>query len=233
MKSIRRRNVGDTERIWTGVAGAALLGGAMTTPTLAGRAVAAAAAMMLHRSVTGYCPLYGAMEGGPQVERPDHSKNTVVAHAPKVDCSVRIQASADELYRFWRNFENLPHFMSHVRSVHQLDGKKSRWTVDGPMGMPVSWEAEIYNEIPDRLIAWRSCPGSTVAQAGSVRFLPVMGGAFTDVKVSLQYSPPMGRIGAKVSQILGSDPQKQIEEDLQRLRTMMEAELTRSSLDRM
>lgn len=232
------QNVGDNERMMTGIASLALLGGAMSSCSHLGRAMAATGGILLHRAITGYCPVYAALEqreidAALNPEYPDHSKNTVLKHATRIEHSVRIHASPEELFAFWRQFDNLPRFMGHLRSVECLSSQRSRWTADGPLGMPVTWEAEIYNEIPDRLIAWRSLPGSVIRTAGSVRFLPLADGEFTEVKVNLQYSPPGGKVGAKVSEVLGADPHEQIAHDLNRLKDMLESELERSSLDRM
>lgn len=232
------QNVGDNERLMTGLASLALIGGAMTSCSYLGRAMAATGGILLHRAVTGYCPVYAALEqraseAALSTEYPDHSKNTVVKKAPRIEHSIRIHASPQELYAFWRQFDNLPRFMSHLRSVECLTSERSRWTADGPLGMPVTWEAEVYNEIPNRLIAWRSLPESSIRTAGSVRFLPIADGEFTEVKVNLQYSPPGGKVGARISEVLGADPHEQIAHDLNRLKDMLEAEFERSSLDRM
>lgn len=232
------QNVADNERILTGIASLALIGGAMVNCSHMGRAMAATGGILLHRAITGYCPVYDALasrdgEHHLSTEYPDHSKNTVVKKAPRIEHSVRIHAPASELYAFWRQLDNLPRFMGHLRSVECLDSQRSRWTADGPLGMPVTWEAEIYNEIPDRLIAWRSLPGSVIKSAGSVRFLPIADGDFTEVKVNLQYSPPGGKVGAKISEILGADPDEQIVHDLHRLKEMLEVDIEVSGRDRM
>lgn len=225
------QNVHESERILTGVVGAALLGMSMGRRSPEGGLMAAAGAVLAHRALTGFCPVYAAMGKAP--EYPDHSANTVVAHAPKVDCQVMIHMPPEELYPFWRNLENLPLFMRHLESVERLDERRSRWTALGPLGLPISWEAEIFREEPDRVIAWRSLPGQAIRQAGAVRFVPRADGEFTELRVSLQYSPPLGRAGAAVAHLLGADPEKQIREDLEQMKRMLEAELEQSSYDRM
>jgi len=127
-----------------------------------------------------------------------------------------------ELYQFWRNFANLPRFMSHVESVHEKDNRVSHWRVLGPAGLTLEWDAEIVNEIENKLIGWRSLPGSQVDNGGSVHFEPTADGNGTVVRVSLQYNPPAGGVGARISKMLGEDPDVMIREDLERFRELME-----------
>ena len=75
-----------------------------------------------------------------------------------------------DVYAFWRTLDNLPRVMEHLESVTVLDGRRSRWVAAAPLGTTVEWDAEIINEVPDKVIGWRSVPGSTVATAGSVNF---------------------------------------------------------------
>src|SRR6185503_13173900 len=133
---------------------------------------------------------------------------------------VRINRPAYELFRYWRNFEVLPTFMNHLVAVEQLDSKHSHWVAKAPAGRTVEWDAEIINEIPDELIAWRTLAGADVTSAGSVRFRPVAGG--TEVRVRLQYEPPAGKVGATVAWLLGHDPSRTIREDLRRFKQLME-----------
>ena len=114
----------------------------------------------------------------------------------------------DELFQYWRRFENLPRFMDNLESVTMLDGRRSHWVAKGPLGARVEWDAEIHNEIPDELLAWRSLPGSEVDQAGSVHFTPAEGGG-TEVRVVLRYTVPGGKVGDAVAHLLGSDPERQ------------------------
>jgi uncharacterized membrane protein len=137
--------------------------------------------------------------------------------------TVTIRKPRAELFAFWRDFENLPRFMEHLESVTVVTPVRSRWTARGPAGSRVSWDAEIHNEIPDALIAWRSLPGSDVANAGSVHFTPVGNGTSTEVRVVLSYEPPAGRLGAAVASLLGEEPHGQVEDDLRRFKQVMES----------
>ena len=76
------------------------------------------------------------------------------------------------LYALWSKFENFPQFMSNVLEVRNLSDNRSHWTVAGPAGIPVEWDAEITKMVPNELIAWKSLEGSTVPNAGYVLFEP-------------------------------------------------------------
>ena len=143
--------------------------------------------------------------------------------------AVTINRSAEELYTFWRNFENLPRFMSHVQSVQVTDDRRSHWKVNAPAGTSVEWDAEITDDEPNSRIAWQSLPGALTPNAGSVRFERATGGRGTRVVVELQYDPPLGKIGATVAKLLGEEPEKQVYDELRAFKQVMEiGEVTRS-----
>ena len=136
----------------------------------------------------------------------------------RVEETIVIERPPAQLYAAWRNLEFLGGVMSHLRSVTCLDDRRSHWTVEGPAGTTVEWDAEIVRDVPDQLIGWRSLPGSDVDSAGSVRFRPRRGGCATEVQVVLRYDPPGGALGTVLATALGEDPAAQIREDLLRLR---------------
>jgi uncharacterized membrane protein len=128
----------------------------------------------------------------------------------------------EEVYSFWRRFENLPRFMRHLESVRVIDERRSRWCAAAPAGVTVQWEAEIVQDVRDEWIAWRSL-GGTVPISGSVRFERAPGARGTEVRVQLQYTPPAGRLGRAVAWLFGKSPQQQIHEDLHRFKQLLEA----------
>jgi uncharacterized membrane protein len=137
-----------------------------------------------------------------------------------VEEAVTVSRPASEVFRFWRNFENLPRFMNHLRAVSQREAGISHWVARGPAGMNVEWDARIINEIDGRLIAWQSLEGSEVSTAGSINFRETPRG--TEVRVNLQYNPPAGKLGAAVARLLGEEPSVQIHEDLRRFKQLIE-----------
>ena len=134
--------------------------------------------------------------------------------------SVTISRPLPELYRFWRDFENLPQFMQHLESVSPREEGISHWVAKGPAGMQVEWDARIINEVENKVIGWQSLDGSTVSTAGSVNFDEDPHG--TRVTVHLQYNPPGGKLGAAVAKMFGEEPNQTIREDLRRLKQLME-----------
>lgn len=141
----------------------------------------------------------------------------------EVDKSVTIDKPREEVFRFWRNLESLPRFMKHLDSVRATGDRRSHWVAKAPAGMTVEWDAEIIAEEENELIGWRSLEKAEVENAGTVRFREVPGGRGTEVHVSLRYNPPAGAIGAAFARLFGEAPEQQIEEDLRRLKQIMEA----------
>jgi len=133
-----------------------------------------------------------------------------------------IRRTPDEIYRFWRDFRNLPRFMEHLDSVEVIDDRRSRWTARAPAGGSVAWEAEIVDDRPGELIAWRSVQHADVDNQGSVRFSPAPAGRGTEVRVELSYQPPGGALGAAVAKLFGEEPGQQVKGDLRRLKQVLE-----------
>lgn len=215
-------NVGDLERWASLVGGGALALLGLSRGSLGGLGLAALGGALVYRGASGHCPMYGAL--GVSTAEPRGPATAIPAHhGVKVERSVTINRSQEDLFRFWRNFENLPRIMSHLESVHLTGGNRSHWVAKGPLGMRVEWDAELYTERPNELISWRSLPGSEVDTTGSVHFLPAPGGRGTEVKVVLKYDPPAGKAGAAVAGLLGHAPGGLIKDDLCRLHALMEA----------
>jgi uncharacterized membrane protein len=143
---------------------------------------------------------------------------------------VRIERPVSEISAFWRQLENLPRVFTHLERVTDLGNGRSHWVARGPADLSVEWDAEIINEVDNKVIAWRSLPESDIVTAGSVTFKPVRSGQAAEVSVHLQYEPPAGRAGAMLARIFGREPSQTIREDLRRLKWVMEAgEIPRTS----
>jgi uncharacterized membrane protein len=140
----------------------------------------------------------------------------------RVEKVLTINRPIQEVYEFWRRFENLPRFMRHLESVEILSDTRSRWRAKAPAGMTVEWEAEILQDRNQDWIAWRSIEGSDVQNSGSVRFKPAPRGRGTEVRVQLQYTPPAGALGRTIAKLFGEEPEQQIAEDLRRFKQLLE-----------
>jgi uncharacterized membrane protein len=141
--------------------------------------------------------------------------------AVTVQKAINIEASPEEVYELWSNFENFPRFMAHVREVRSLGQDRSHWKVAGPAGTTAEWDAVVTRRVPARLLAWKSIEGQPVHTAGMVRFDPNPGGG-TRVTVRLGYTPPAGALGHVVASLLGADPKQAMDEDLARLKSLIE-----------
>jgi len=140
-----------------------------------------------------------------------------------VQKTITINAPLGEVYAFWSEYGNFPRFMSRVLEVRESERhpRRSHWKVAGPAGLPVAFDAEITRVVPNRLLAWKTLPGAMVAHAGVVRMDPTTEGA-TRVQVRLSYNPPAGWLGHGVAAMFGGDPKTSMDEDLVRMKTLIE-----------
>ena len=128
-----------------------------------------------------------------------------------------------ELYAFWRNFENLPQFMEHLESVTVTSDGRSHWVTRAPIGKPISWDAEITEDVEDRVIAWRSLPDSVVENSGQVHFSDAADGRGTMVRARIIYQAPGGKTAQEISRFFGESASQQLRDDLRRFKQVMEA----------
>jgi uncharacterized membrane protein len=133
--------------------------------------------------------------------------------------TIHVEAPVDKVFGFWADYENFPHFMSRVRDVH-VAGNRSHWVVRGPAGIDVEWTSEVERMEPNQLIAWRSTPDSEVKHSGEVRF--AADGEGTRVTVCMCYVPPAGAFGHVVATLFGADAKSEMDQDLMRMKTMIE-----------
>jgi uncharacterized membrane protein len=176
---------------------------------------------LLLRGASGFAPLYRLLG----VPFPASTTGTS-RRAIRVESAVDINRPASDLYSLWRDFENLPSFMSHLISVREIDSERSQWIARGPAGTTVHWEARVVNDVPDRVIAWETVEGSSVDHAGSIHFDPLDNGK-TRLRVVFRYDPPAAAVGAFIARMFQGDPQREIDADLQRFQKMIDG-LTRA-----
>jgi uncharacterized membrane protein len=133
-----------------------------------------------------------------------------------------INSSPQKAYDLWRNFENLPRFMSHLKSVRVLDDGRSEWIARGPMDREIRWTAEITEDRQNERISWRALPGSDIKHSGSVEFRPDPQNRGTFVTADIQYSLPAGPIAAGFATVSGKHPEFIVREDLRRFKALVE-----------
>ena len=218
MKSVYRPNISATARLASTTAGAAL---AIVGYKRSNKALALLGMGMIARGASGWCPMTAALDSHLEYDADAARRRLSGPGGIIVEDAITIYRPVSEVYTYWRDLENLPHFMDHLEEVRTIDRFHSRWVARGPLGVRVEWDAEVINDIPPTLLSWKSVGDSEVASAGSVRFKPA-GEHGTEVRVKLQYDPPGGRLGATVASLLGEDPQHQIAEDLRVFKQLLE-----------
>lgn len=188
---------------------------------LSGLALAGFGSALVYRGASGRCECYRAL-GVSTAKRPVATA-VPAQEGVRVERSLAINRPPQELYDFWRDVSNLPRVMRHLKSVESREGERSHWVADSVMGETVEWDAEVFNDRPHEMIAWRSLPGGDVDTAGSIHFRSLGHERGTLVEVSMKYTPPGGKLGATVASWLGQGLQQKIDDDLRQFKTMMEA----------
>lgn len=148
---------------------------------------------LVYEGLKGNSPLFRALG----INHGVRGAAAVVPHgqSKRTEATVTIARPEDELFAWWRQLDHLPAIMDHIQSVHVVDERTSHWEMSLPAGK-LEWDAEVYNEIRDELIAWRALPNSPINHAGTVRFGEAPGGRGTIVNLSISYAPPLGKLGA-------------------------------------
>jgi uncharacterized membrane protein len=216
-------NLGAFERGASVTLGTALVALALSRRRgLADIGFAALGSYLAVRGATGHCAVYDLLDTGTRGD--DDERLSAGAHRDASSAAqISIARPPADVYAFWRNLENAPRFMEHVESVKVVGERLSHWTVRGPRGHAVEWDAEIVEDRPGELLAWRALPGSDVRHQGAVTFRPQDGGAGTEVHLELDLALPGGRVGRAVGRLLGRAAAPRAEEDLARLRRILEA----------
>jgi uncharacterized membrane protein len=215
----RRTSIGALERVAALTTATAVVAYGLSRRNWPGVCLAAAATPIAYRGLAGAWPPGGN----------GHSPRALTRAALggkrglHVRESVRLEKPMDEVYRFWRQLENLPRFMNYLEEVTDLGGGHSHWVAKGPAGTRVEWDAEIINEVENQVIGWQSLPGGDITAAGSVNFDTVRNGRNTQVSVHFQYAPPAGRAGSIIAMIFGREPSQTVREDLRRFKQLLEA----------
>ncbi|UOQ70101.1 YgaP-like transmembrane domain [Hymenobacter cellulosilyticus] len=208
-------NVGPTERVLSALAGAVLAyAGTRSKSKASGVGLAALGTSLALRGATGYCPLNSVFGRDSATKQP----------APiEIKETFTVYHDIDQVYGYWRRFENLPTFMEHIESIEELDERHSHWVARIPGGLgTVAWDSEIIRDEPNRLIAYQSLPGSQVDQSGEVRFRQAEGNKGTELQVVMHYRAPLGTLGQGVAKLLNPALAEFIRSDIRRFKMMLE-----------
>jgi len=133
-----------------------------------------------------------------------------------IEQSIEVNLPIRTVYDQWTQFEEFPQFMEGVEQVRQLDDKRLHWVAE-IAGHRHEWDAELYEQIPDQQIAWRSISGTR--NEGAVRFEALPENR-TRVYVRLSFEP----VGAmeKAGAALGLASSR-VKGDLKRFKEFIEA----------
>ncbi len=222
-----QQNVGNAERIVSVTAGSIMALAGLSRRSLPGLIGAAIGGALIYRGATGTCPAYSALDidtAHPEPQSPQQLQEDLDSRGIHVEQAYLINRSAEDLYQYWRNFENLPRIMTHLQRVTVFDDRRSHWAAKAPRlaGGSVEWDAEITADEPNQRIAWRSLPGSDIECAGEIRFSRAMGDRGTEVHVFMDYVPPAGKVGHWIATLFGEAPRRQMRDDLRNFKRLME-----------
>lgn len=212
---LRQIDIGQIEQKATLAAGGLLLLLGFTRHGLPGKVFRLGGAALLFRGAMRHEPLLRALGipyGGRSELRPD---------ALRAESMIELDRPAEQLYKLWRDVDNLPAFMPNLLSVREIDALRSHWVAKGPAGTVVKWDAEIINDVKNELIAWQTLRGSSIDHSGSVHF-DALDVNRTRVRIVLRYNPPGSKLGDAVARIFHDDPQSELDEALERFRKLIE-----------
>jgi uncharacterized membrane protein len=210
-------NVGPGERILSTFLGAAAtVYGLRHLGSVSGLTLAVTGGILLSRGVTGYCMVNNAI---------GRNSNTVTrkTSAMEIKGTFTVNKPRSEVYAFWRKLENLPLFMKHLEEVTEEDSVNSTWKARIPGGVgTVTWKALITEDRPQELLTWASQPGSTIDNAGEVRFTDAPAGRGTEIKVHMTYRLPAGDVGSIAGKLFNPLVEKMMKDDLRRFKSLLE-----------
>jgi uncharacterized membrane protein len=197
-----------TARLFAGLAGGALMTNCLARRDPISMALGTVGFGLFMRSATNLD--MKSLVGVGRDRRPIKVRKTINIHAP-----------VEQVFDFWTDYRNFPHFMTNVREVWPTGNGRSHWIVAGPAGLPIEWTAHVTELVRNELLSWKSVPGSAISHSGVIHFEPVHEGS-TRVHIELCYRPPAGAIGHTLARLFGSDPKSEMDADLVRMKTFIE-----------
>lgn len=213
-------NVHGGERVASAAGGAALLYHGLRRGGITGILEVLAGGALLTRGISGRCAAKRVLAPS------EHEKQLAFEHgwntAAAAICSITVNRPRQEVYEYWRNFENLPRFMKNISHIEVLDHKRSRWVVKAALGQKLEWVSHVIEDQPGERIAWETEYDADVRSTGWVEFRDAPGGRGTEIRTLIAYEPPGGRLGHLAARLLHEDPNSQARHDLRRLKQLLE-----------
>ncbi len=215
-----RQNLDTPERVVSALGGTVIGLVAAKRGGVSGALLGALGAALVARGATGAAPIRRLVGPGPDDKAAAAKQGW--SSAAVFSRAVAINKPRQEVYDFFRKFSNLPTFMENIAEIVETDDKHSHWTVNGPAGTKVSWDAVLTADEPGRLIEWQTLPGSTIRNTGRVEFRDAPGGRGSEVHATIAYQPPGGTAGKLVAKLTQREPGIQVRRDLRRLKMLLE-----------
>lgn len=216
-KPTGKENIDQGERLISALAGSYLLYKSLKNITkhpFLGLHGMAAGGLLLYRGATGVCPVYQQL-----------GKDTTDPQAINISEDIVVNAPKDKVYAFWRDLSNLPKFMTHLKSVEELDGETSVWKANIPgVLIDLHWNARITREDEGNYLGWQSVEHSMIDNAGKVEFRETLSGTGTEIHIEIDYFPPAGSVGRGITLLFNGLFEKMILRDIQNFKKYVEAE---------
>jgi uncharacterized membrane protein len=213
-------NVGAGERLASMAVGGLLVTWALRKRSPATMAAGVVGADLIYRGASGHCRVYDAL--GVNTAAVTVSGRQISSSAPEIQRSMTINRPPEELFAFWGNPENLARIMAHFAEVTSEGGDVTRWKVRGPIGQMFEWTSRQTAEEPGRKLSWQSLPGGTIATRGHVAFQPGRENTGTEVKLWVQFEPPLGNVGEGLAKTLQKFPRAIAGQALRRFKSLVE-----------
>jgi uncharacterized membrane protein len=214
-------NVGAGERLASMAVGGLLVTWAFRKRSPATMAAGIVGADLIYRGASGHCRVYRAL--GVNTAASEVSGGQISSSAPEIQRSITIYRSPEELFAFWSKPENLARIMAHFAEVTPEGGDVTRWKIRGPMSPMFEWTSRQTAEEPGRQLSWQSLPGGTLATRGHVAFQPGRDNTGTEVKLWVQFEPPLGAVGEGLAKALQRFPRAIAGQALRRFKSLVEA----------
>jgi uncharacterized membrane protein len=138
--------------------------------------------------------------------------------ASTIEAGVTIHCAVDKVFRFYRDFQNLP--LGDVIAVAQTGPAASRWTIQGPLGIRAHWTIKVTEERPNELIRYETVAPPGLRTCWEIHFAPGSEAGATDVREVMK--APLGRLGRAALALIGKFPAEEVPANLRRLQELME-----------
>lgn len=213
------RNVSTPERWVSILGGSAALAGGIRRRGFIGPLLSLLGGYLLFRGFSGHCSLYRQLHIDTSRANDSGLWGQNLVH---VQTRVNVRQPRETVYRYWRDLENLPAFMRHIRSI-RVNGNRSHWVARAPLGLRLRWDSQVTQDSPNERLTWRSVVGSQVDSRGEVRFRPIVNDT-TEVDVDLYYRLPGGATSRALARLLGGISERMVQQDLERFRDFVESQ---------